>query len=318
VLAVDPLPAVDDFVFHEGHVGRRAAEGGEAEAKEQLRHLCEAGFRFVLRRVRAILSHAPQATRTCKDPRHCGPRHRRGMIPQQLPGPGMTRRTFVILLAVALIAWAVTLAGWSVTRNDNPLTIFHLAVSGDRWWCRSITLHNERLILTRHHSNVPMTDVQLEPLFREAKAAQAELDARRVADRVVDHQSALNVFVRIDRIREQRNALAAEQRVEPGFGSTRSTNTLTLRGLRDDAISVRNVLSVAIDRSDPGVSPAYFRITSSLWLPALLATMAALVAGATDLLVRKKRRRAGCCALCGYDLRASPTLCPECGHPQKT
>lgn len=50
------------------------------------------------------------------------------------------------------------------------------------------------------------------------------------------------------------------------------------------------------------------------WLPALLA--AVLPALWTARLIKSRRaRRRGFCPACGYDLRASPQRCPECGKP---
>jgi hypothetical protein len=60
------------------------------------------------------------------------------------------------------------------------------------------------------------------------------------------------------------------------------------------------------------VYPALFSV------PYVAVAGVLLVVPAVRLFARRllssRRRHAGACAACGYDLRASPGNCPECGH----
>lgn len=71
--------------------------------------------------------------------------------------------------------------------------------------------------------------------------------------------------------------------------------------------------SLARDTSRPGFGTLPFRrIIVPMWLPALTTALA--VIPLVRRVRREKRRRGGLCLRCGYDLRASPDRCPECGE----
>jgi hypothetical protein len=61
--------------------------------------------------------------------------------------------------------------------------------------------------------------------------------------------------------------------------------------------------------TSPGIAATAWHIP--LWLPALLLT----IGPAARLLTLRRRSRSGHCRRCGYDLRATPERCPECGRP---
>lgn len=73
-------------------------------------------------------------------------------------------------------------------------------------------------------------------------------------------------------------------------------------------------------RSDPTGNPMTWR-SREVFLPlgvialALALLPAARVGGALVRMQRRRRRvsQVGRCAVCGYDLRATPERCPECG-----
>jgi hypothetical protein len=57
-------------------------------------------------------------------------------------------------------------------------------------------------------------------------------------------------------------------------------------------------------------------VTIPLWCPVIVFAIAPGIVAARWFL-RRRRFSKGCCTACGYDLRATPARCPECGTESK-
>jgi hypothetical protein len=81
--------------------------------------------------------------------------------------------------------------------------------------------------------------------------------------------------------------------------------------------AVRNSDTINVLLSDGQVATFEFEqagFTVPLWPVVLLLPMP-LAVKMLSLARRSARARNGSCAICGYDLRATPSRCPECGTP---
>ncbi len=87
-----------------------------------------------------------------------------------------------------------------------------------------------------------------------------------------------------------------------------------------DVDGVFRVLGICYESGFGGRSGSYGETleVSFLRIPNGFLVLALLIwpsLAAKRYLAERRRARVGCCRVCGYDLRASPERCPECGEP---
>jgi hypothetical protein len=80
---------------------------------------------------------------------------------------------------------------------------------------------------------------------------------------------------------------------------------------RIPGVSVRRVSSAESFAPAAPYHPRLRVVMVADWL--LVCLLAVLPAAWLIAYLRRRRRHAGCCPGCGYDLRATPDRCPECG-----
>ena len=87
---------------------------------------------------------------------------------------------------------------------------------------------------------------------------------------------------------------------------------ITQEGLTDPSARQTCGVTYAALRFDPRGAAYLYAGSVPHWM--ILAVFAILPAGHMAVALRRRRRKqAGLCLVCGYDLRASPNRCPECG-----
>lgn len=98
-----------------------------------------------------------------------------------------------------------------------------------------------------------------------------------------------------------------------GVSFERSNRDITYAGLKDNPPGVTVVQATGKRHGEPiRVQVGSSQLTLPVWPIAALLFVPTIWAGFAATR-RRARRRAGRCQSCGYDLRASPHRCPECG-----
>ena len=124
----------------------------------------------------------------------------------------------------------------------------------------------------------------------------------------------------VSRVRCEQSTGPVTEMMGSGFRSFPVTGALTDRPFSGFEPADFRPLGFGIVRGvtiDPSAGPwqrrwTHWALSVPHWFVALLL-IGAPAWWSSARLTRGSRRRGGCCLACGYDLRATPDRCPECG-----
>jgi hypothetical protein len=193
----------------------------------------------------------------------------------------MIRGVFTLVVAMSLLVCGATAALWTRSFRGGDAAEFQRR--DGRW---AVVSERGRLVLT----NGPQIKLESEQHYREmSRLAQQCLDLEATASilrrRMRGAEGERTESVRLQA--SQLSAAAEANRQDRAAIMRRPPSTTTLV-----EVSAPHAVAVAV----AAVLPAFW----------LLATV-------RGRLLRRRRGSKGLCLRCGYDLRATPGVCPECG-----
>jgi hypothetical protein len=204
----------------------------------------------------------------------------------------------------------IRLSHWSLRLQDGSITFIRNSISS-KFFSADPVSEAQRMDKVA----LDFSQKAAELHQRDGKSAVAEQyfdAAKRVKEFAAAHKRMIEDQRRLERVELRATFDRLNELVESRFDALVRSRTVLFSGLNWKGLQILNGTMLPSTRSPR--SDLYVRVHHA-WLIVLTAALPALLLARLvhrKLRLRRLRRR-HLCTHCGYDLRASPNRCPECG-----